>query len=105
MEWPDILGDFDLDEGDLFNLNIGQRGDNLFLGFFYENGLRIIFEKYKVKNIGVMIATSTWCIAWSLFFLAFYSCTKILYRSTKICRNQKLRTVIAYSGKEPILLT
>jgi len=50
MEWPDIVGDFDLDENDLFNLNIGQRGDNLFLGFFSKNGLRIIFEKYKIKK-------------------------------------------------------
>jgi len=50
MDWPDIITDFDLDESDLFKLNIGQRGDNLFLGFFSENGLRIIFEKYKIKK-------------------------------------------------------
>jgi hypothetical protein len=50
MEWPDVVGDFDLDERDLYNLNIGQRGNNLFLGFFSENGLRIIFEKYKIKK-------------------------------------------------------
>lgn len=50
MDWPDLLVDFDLDERDLFNLNIGQRGDNLFLGYFSENGLRIIFEKYKIKK-------------------------------------------------------
>lgn len=50
MEWPDLLGDFHIDETDLFNLNIGQRGDNLFLGYFSENGLRIIFEKYNIKR-------------------------------------------------------
>jgi hypothetical protein len=50
MEWPDIIGEFDLDERDLFNLNIGQRGNNLFLGFFSINGLQIVFEKYKIKK-------------------------------------------------------
>lgn len=50
MEWPDIIGQFNIDDEDLFNLNIGKRGDNLFLGYFSERGLSIIFEKYKLKK-------------------------------------------------------
>ena len=36
------------DESDLFNVNIGRRGNNLFLGFYSREGLRLAFEKYSV---------------------------------------------------------
>lgn len=66
-ELPDIEPDFDLDEEDLFNLNIGQRGNNLFLGYYSQRGLEIAMEKYKVtqklrrkgfKNLKLKIDTS-----------------------------------------------
>lgn len=34
----------------LFDLNIGQRGNNLFLGYFSSDGLAIIFEKYHLRE-------------------------------------------------------
>ena len=37
-------------EEDLFNLNIGQRGNNLFLGYYSRHGLEIAMEKYKVTQ-------------------------------------------------------
>lgn len=50
QEVPDIKESFDLDEADLFNLNIGQRGNNMFLGYYSQRGLEIAMEKYKVTQ-------------------------------------------------------
>lgn len=50
MEWPDIIGDFDLLEENLFNLNIGNRKDKLFLGYYSQSGLKIVMEKYKISQ-------------------------------------------------------
>lgn len=48
LEWPSILDDFTLEEEDFFNLNIGHRGSDLFLGYFSNRGLEIILQKYKI---------------------------------------------------------
>ncbi|KAA3617215.1 MAG: hypothetical protein D8M58_03495 [Calditrichaeota bacterium] len=48
IEWPTQNFDFDLNEDDLFNVNIGNRGENLFLGYYSLTGLKIILEKYKI---------------------------------------------------------
>ncbi len=67
LDWPGQIMDFDLKEEDFFNVNIGNRGDNLFLGFYSVNGLEIILEKYKITrklkklgftNINLSIDTS-----------------------------------------------
>jgi len=39
--------DFQL-EDELFNVNIGRRGGDLFLGYYSKEGLRLVFEKYGV---------------------------------------------------------
>lgn len=49
-ELPDLGNDFNLAEEDLFNLNIGHRGNNLFLGYYSLTGLEIAMEKYKVTQ-------------------------------------------------------
>jgi hypothetical protein len=66
-DWPDLAGGFDLDEDSLFNLNIGHRGNNLFLGYYTQSGLKMAMDKYKVTrklallgfdNIQIIIDTS-----------------------------------------------
>ncbi len=50
---PNFDMDFDdvnLSSVDLFDLNIGRRGDNLFLGYFSVHGLALIFDKYHLKE-------------------------------------------------------
>jgi hypothetical protein len=37
-----------INESDLFNLDIGRRGRNFFLGFYSLEGLKLAFEKYEV---------------------------------------------------------
>ena len=37
-----------LDEGDLFNINIGKRGHSYFLGYYSEEGLKLALEKYGI---------------------------------------------------------
>ena len=37
-----------ISETDLFNINIGKRGHNLFLGFYSLEGIKLAFEKYDV---------------------------------------------------------
>ncbi len=39
-----------IDESDLFYVNIGKRGNNLFLGFYSKEGLKLAFEKYSVTH-------------------------------------------------------
>ncbi len=50
------FGDLDLSEADLFNLDIGKRGGELFLGFFSKEGVKIALEKYglyaELRNRG-----------------------------------------------------
>ncbi len=67
LEWPEQVIDFELEEQDFFNVNIGNRGENLFLGYYSVKGLEIILEKYKIakklnklgfKNLSVNIDTS-----------------------------------------------
>jgi len=48
LEWGSPTFDFDLSEDDLFNVNIGNRGENLFLGYYSVKGLELILEKYKI---------------------------------------------------------
>jgi hypothetical protein len=48
LEIKNPLDDFSLSEEDFFNINIGKRGDNLFLGYYSLTGLQIIFEKYNI---------------------------------------------------------
>jgi hypothetical protein len=36
----------DLSDYDLYNLNIGNRGDNLFLGYYSEEGIKLALSKY-----------------------------------------------------------
>ena len=40
------MTDMDLSESDLFNLDIGKRGGNFFLGFFSKEGIILALEKY-----------------------------------------------------------
>ena len=35
-------------ETDLFNINIGRRGHNFFLGYYSMEGIKLAFEKYDV---------------------------------------------------------
>ena len=44
----DPIEGFSLSEQDLFEVNIGKRGDNLFLGYYSKNGLKSIFQKYRI---------------------------------------------------------
>ncbi|MEJ2544806.1 MAG: hypothetical protein P8Y99_12135 [Calditrichaceae bacterium] len=37
-----------ISEKDLFNINIGKRGHNLFLGYYSLEGIKLAFEKYDV---------------------------------------------------------
>ena len=39
---------FDLSETDMYNLNIGNRGIRLFLGYYSEEGLKLALNKYGV---------------------------------------------------------
>ena len=39
-----------ISETDLFNINIGKRGHNFFLGYYSLEGLKLAFEKYDVLN-------------------------------------------------------
>jgi hypothetical protein len=67
LDWPNELDSFDLSEDDFFNVNIGNRGENLFLGYYSINGLEIILKKYKItqrlndlgfKNLKINLDTS-----------------------------------------------
>ena len=40
--------EFTLSESDMYNLNIGNRGIRLFLGFYSEEGLKLALHKYSV---------------------------------------------------------
>ncbi len=40
--------DFSLAEKDLYTLNIGGRGEGLFLGYYSVQGLELIFNKYRI---------------------------------------------------------
>jgi len=40
----------DLVEEDFFNLNIGKRGHNLFLGFYSKAGLELVLKKYSIYS-------------------------------------------------------
>jgi hypothetical protein len=55
MKQKDIVR-LDLEEADLFNLNIGRRGGDFFLGYFSPAGVKIALEKYglyaELKNLG-----------------------------------------------------
>ena len=51
VEWPEQIVDFELNEEDFFNVNIGNRGENLFLGYYSAKGLEIILEKYKIPVV------------------------------------------------------
>jgi hypothetical protein len=46
----------DMSESDLFNLDIGKRGGDFFLGYFSHKGIKLALEKYglyaELKNIG-----------------------------------------------------
>jgi hypothetical protein len=50
------MSDLDLTESDLFNLDIGKRGGDFFLGYYSQEGVKIALEKYGVyvelKNRG-----------------------------------------------------
>jgi len=43
--------DFSFSEADLFSLNIGKRGGNLFLGFYSKEGIRLALERYGVYKV------------------------------------------------------
>ncbi|TFH02743.1 MAG: hypothetical protein E4H13_01050 [Calditrichales bacterium] len=45
IKYPD-LGHLNLSESDLFNLDLGKRGGDFFLGYFSPEGLKIALEKY-----------------------------------------------------------
>lgn len=47
LQKPDA-GRETLFEDDLFNINIGGRGNDLFLGFYSRAGLELVFEKYGI---------------------------------------------------------
>ena len=38
-------------EQDLFNVNIGKRGNELFLGYYSKQGLNLVFEKYGLFDV------------------------------------------------------
>jgi len=66
LEIKNPLDNFYLSDDDFFNINIGKRGDNLFLGYYSLRGLQIIFEKYHIfkklekqgfRNIHISINT------------------------------------------------
>lgn len=38
----------DLSESDLFNMNIGKRGNSFFLGYYSLEGIKLAFEKYGI---------------------------------------------------------
>jgi len=40
----------DFSESDLFNINIGQRGNSFFLGYYSYEGLKLVFEKYGIMR-------------------------------------------------------
>jgi len=46
----------DMEEADLFNLDIGKRGGDFFLGYYSSDGIRMALEKYglyaELKNLG-----------------------------------------------------
>ena len=50
------FGNLDLSDTDLFNLDIGKRGGEFFLGFFSKEGVKIALEKYglyaELRNRG-----------------------------------------------------
>jgi len=50
------MSDIDLVESDLFNLDIGKRGGDFFLGYYSQEGVKLALEKYGVylelKNRG-----------------------------------------------------
>ena len=50
LERPREVLDFNLDEQDFFSVNIGNRGGDLFLGYYSVKGLEIIHEKYKITK-------------------------------------------------------
>jgi hypothetical protein len=43
-------GGYYLDEADLFNVNIGNRGNSFFLGYYSKEGLDLVFDKYDVYH-------------------------------------------------------
>jgi hypothetical protein len=45
------IEDFSISESDLFNLDIGKRGGNLFLGFYSHEGIKLALEKYGVYRL------------------------------------------------------
>jgi len=49
LQKQDYNGDI-ISETDLFNINIGKRGHNLFLGYYSLEGIKLAFEKYDVLN-------------------------------------------------------
>jgi len=55
VKQPDIVR-LDMSESDLFNLDIGKRGGDFFLGYFSHKGIKLALEKYglyaELKNIG-----------------------------------------------------
>ncbi len=55
VKQPDIVR-LDMSESDLFNLDIGKRGGDFFLGYFSHNGMNLALEKYglyaELKNLG-----------------------------------------------------
>jgi hypothetical protein len=50
------VSNFDLSEDDLFNLDIGKRGGDFFLGYYSREGVKLALEKYgfyaELKNRG-----------------------------------------------------
>ena len=50
------IGHLDFSETDLFNLDIGRRGGDFFLGYYSREGVKIALEKYglfvELKNRG-----------------------------------------------------
>ena len=50
------IKNLDFSESDLFNLNIGKRGGDFFLGYYSKEGVILAFKKYGVyvelKNLG-----------------------------------------------------
>ncbi len=55
VKQPDIFH-LDMSESDLFNLDIGKRGGDFFLGYFSHEGIKLALEKYglyvELKNLG-----------------------------------------------------
>ncbi|MCB0283482.1 MAG: hypothetical protein KDF60_12940 [Calditrichaeota bacterium] len=50
LDWHETIGPLEISEDDLFNRNIGKRSENLFMGYFSVNGLKIILDRYKISS-------------------------------------------------------